>query len=210
MEEKNWSARLVKAIADEVRRHRDRRPHGRRRTTSAQALSDRCAELGWPIERNVISNLESGYRETITVPELLIFAEALGVPPLLLLLPLGHAGEVEILPGRVVRTADALRWILGEAPLPGSPDWDDLAGSTVPSMVVHQQNVDRWTNSRFYAELIRKGERPGTDEDAARLDGDAERAVEGLRGLRSLMRARGLQPPPLPPDLAIIDEVRAP
>jgi len=53
----------------------------------------------------VISNLESGYRKMITLPELFVLAEALGVPPLMLMLPLGQADQIEILPGRIVSTA---------------------------------------------------------------------------------------------------------
>lgn len=205
--EKQWGPALVEEIASEIRRHRENHPDGK---ISAQALSNRCADLGWPIARSVLSNLESAYRETLTVPELLILAEALGVSPLLLLLPLGHAEHVEILPGRTVSTADALRWLTGEAPLPGGAEWDDLAQSTVASFQVHQQNVDRWTWSRHYAELIRTGEHDGSEQDIERHDADAARAIEHLRNLRRLMRARGLQPPALPAELAIVDDVRPP
>jgi hypothetical protein len=172
---------------------------------SAQALSNRCADLGWPIERTVISNLESGYRKTVALPELFVLAEALGVPPIMLMLPLGQAEEIEILPGRTVSTMEALRWVLGEAPLPGS-EWGDLAQSTVASLQVHQKNVDQWTWARYYAARIRSGEHEGTEQDVAEHEARAERAVDGLRSLRSLMRARQLQPPQLPRELAgIVD-----
>ncbi|HEX6579230.1 MAG TPA: helix-turn-helix transcriptional regulator [Jiangellaceae bacterium] len=192
-----WGPKLVQTIAGEIRRHRTRKK------ISAQELSNRCAKLGWPIKRSVLSNLESGYRETITVPELLIIAAALEVPPLLLMLPAGYAERVEILPGRVVETMEALRWIVAENALSGDR-WGDVEQSTVHSLFVHEQNVVRWKNSRMFAADIRAGIGNG---DAEGFDEIAATAEQGLRSLRQLMRVRGLTPPDLPPELALaIDE----
>jgi hypothetical protein len=175
---------------------------------SAQALSDACAKLGWPIKRSVLSNLESGYRETITVPEVFILAQALEVPPLLLLLPLGNADTVRVRPGTEVPTNDALRWLLGERPLPGTR-WEGLdtedGSPTIASFQVHQQNVDRWISSRFNSSQIRQGAMPGTAEEADEWDQTADRTARQLRNLRTLMRTRGLTPPPFPPEMREIE-----
>lgn len=197
MEQAEWGPRLVKVIAGEVRRHRTRRG------MSAQALADACAALGWPIKRTVLSNLESGYRETITVPELFVIAQALEVAPLQLLLPLGYADNVEVAPGVEVATPDALRWLTGKQPLPGQ-QWDggEDGSNVVASFEVHQQNVDWWALQTRSARMARDGILPGGEELARQHDRDAERTVEHLRNLRALMRARGLMPPPIPPELA--------
>lgn len=173
---------------------------------SAQALSDECAKLGWPIKRSVLSNLESGYRETITVPELLVLAQALRVSPLRLLLPLGHADMVEILPGSEVMTTDALRWLRGEAWVLRPPPEGEDGDSAVASFVVHHARISAWETSRYYVRRIRAGEIKGTEDDIEEYERRAENAAEQLKSIRHLMRVRGLTPPPLPVSLAYVDE----
>lgn len=95
--QEEWSVRLVRVIAQEVRRHRDAQK------ISAQQLADRCTDLGLPIKRSVIANLETGHRETVTVPELLVLGAALNVSPALLAIPVGRSESVEILPELDVR-----------------------------------------------------------------------------------------------------------
>lgn len=197
--EKPWGPRLVEVVAGEVRRHRTRRG------MSTQALADACAALGWPIKRTVLSNLESGYRETITVPELFVIAQALEVAPLQLLLPLGNADSVEIRPGVEVSTVDALLWLAGERPLPDSL-WEGNRESpfAVASFRMHQQHVDRWTRLRMSERRYRD---EGKDREAVQIEGDAEQAAEGLLNLRKVMRAAGITPPPLPAAMAHLEEV---
>lgn len=85
---------------------------------TAQALADRCAALGYPLDRTVIAKLEKGLRQTVTVADLLVLAKALEVPPLALVFPVGYEGEVEVLPGRMEHPITALRWASGEGFLP--------------------------------------------------------------------------------------------
>jgi len=81
---------------------------------SAQQLSDRTGELGMQIPRSVLANLESGRRETVTLPELLILAAALQVAPIELICPVGYDEQIEILPGRTMDPLSASRWVDGE------------------------------------------------------------------------------------------------
>lgn len=105
--EPEWSTELALSVAAEVRRHRQAQG------LSAQQLADRCAELGMPIQRSVIANMESGRRTTVTVAEVLVLAAALQVPPALLLLSVGHSEKVEILPRQFVDPLDAADWFVG-------------------------------------------------------------------------------------------------
>lgn len=200
-----WSQDFAARIGQRVAHLRARLDGVEGRKFSTQALADRTAQLGHPLDRSVIAKLEKGHRQSISVPELLVLAHALGVPPLMLVLPLGQDQAVEVLPGRTVAVTDALRWLTGENPLPGDA-WDDLATSTIPSFQVHQQNVERWENSRLFAQMIRDGVRPGTEQDIEHLNQQGDRAIQGLRGVRHMMRARGLTPPPLPPGIPLVDE----
>lgn len=60
-------------IAAEMRRLRTERGW------SARELSERCAAAGLDLKRTVISNLESGYRTTVTAHELVVLAAIFGV-----------------------------------------------------------------------------------------------------------------------------------
>lgn len=117
MEQLNFAATVGRTIATEMRRLRVEQG------LSAQQLADRCAELGMSIPRTVISNIENGRRVNITVAEVLVLGGALGVPPGDLIFPAGTLPEVEILPGRITNTLDAIEWLAGETIIvPGQPD----------------------------------------------------------------------------------------
>lgn len=70
-----------------------------------------------PIPRNVLANLESGRRDTITVAEVLVLAAALNVAPMELICPVGYDDEIELLPGRQTNPLTGSRWIDGELTL---------------------------------------------------------------------------------------------
>lgn len=106
-QEPDWSARLALSVAREVRRHRQAQG------LSAQQLSDRCAAVGMPIQRSVLANLESGRRTTVTIAEVLVLARALGVPPGVLIFPVGYERQVEVLPGARQEPLVALDWLSG-------------------------------------------------------------------------------------------------
>ena len=105
--EPDWATKLTFSIAGEVRRHRARLG------MSAQQLSDKCAELGMPIQRSVLSNLESNRRTTITIAEILVLAAALQVPPGVLIFPAGYFNYAEVTPGRSVPAQAAVGWLAG-------------------------------------------------------------------------------------------------
>jgi transcriptional regulator with XRE-family HTH domain len=107
----DWQGRATRMVAREIRRYRDERK------MSAQQLADRTAELGMEVPRSVLANLESGRRETVTVPEILVLAAALQVTPIELLCPVGFDEQIEILPGRIVDPLSASRWVDGDLAL---------------------------------------------------------------------------------------------
>lgn len=98
----------------------------RRRGWSAQELANRCVELGAPkVTAATIANIETGRmkddRRTrmLTVDELLVFALALDVPPLLLLMPEG--GALDVTPDKAMRDPMAVAtWVSG-IKAPGVP-----------------------------------------------------------------------------------------
>src|SRR5664280_405378 len=100
-----WEARMTETVARQIDHWRGVRSLG------AQKLADRTAELGMPVARNTIANLENGRRTTRTVGELLALAAALDIPPVVLLVPLGTSSDAETLPGVTVSTDRAFGWV---------------------------------------------------------------------------------------------------
>lgn len=187
---------------------------------SAQQLSDACAQLGHPIARGVLANFESGRRPTVSVPELLVFAQALQVPPALLVFPLGHEDVVSPLPGQSAPPWAALKWLTGET--------DRLPGSTEPAdtEVVrlyrdHDRRLGDWLSSREKMLSLLSS----SDPEMAKLRAETDQAGGGapplvelfrqsmqsaedaLRTVRQTMRDQGLIPPDLGPMGAAIDGV---
>jgi transcriptional regulator with XRE-family HTH domain len=207
MEQAGWEQRLTRTIASEVRRVR------LARKLSAQKLADRCGQLGFPVPRSVIANLENGYRESVSVAELLILAAALDIAPVLLTAPLGHQPQTEILPGRELLTWDAVLWQSGETRLPAYPDdqesdWLDLgdAQAAVPLHHRHGQLVEDLANGHEQLIVPSPDGTPDLTESAKlwrRMRKDSETQ---LRENRARMRELGLTPPPLPAGLAYIEQ----
>ena len=175
--------------------------------TAAQ-LSDALAPLGVSLKRAVIANLESGVRRTISVAEVLALAYVLGVPPLLLLVPVGEAGEVEILPGVDAEPWDAARWITGEGAVPARRDreTDQLWRANVDLLRLYREHTARVADWRARTRIAVVAD---TEQERDRL---FERALarrreieDALRLIRRAIRDRGDQPPALPPELAPLD-----
>lgn len=181
---------------------------------SAQQLANSCSQLGMKIPRAVLANLENGRRPTVSVAELLVLAEALQVPPLLLVVPLGRQELIEILPGAQAPAFEAARWWRGEGA------WiEDLGDGLSAVSDIREKNPVDWVfeHQDLVARLIATRAataiaRPSATEDGNgwtkiiethrnNLDGFEKR----LRELRNEMRTKGLIPPPLPTELAYLD-----
>ncbi|MFB6567362.1 helix-turn-helix domain-containing protein [Streptomyces noursei] len=117
-QEADWNQRIARRVGQEVARARQYTTDENGRRMSAQALADRCAELGHPLDRSVIAKLERGIRQSVSVADLLVLAKALDLPPLALVFPVGYEEEVEVLPGRSEHPVTGLRWASGEGVLP--------------------------------------------------------------------------------------------
>lgn len=101
----DWDTEVTQRIAGEIKRHRGER--------SGQWLADRTKELGHPISKTAIWEIESGKRKSISVPELLIIARALEVPPVLLLFPGMPDRLIEALPDWTASSISAAGWFSG-------------------------------------------------------------------------------------------------
>lgn len=83
---------------------------------TASEVARRTAELGYPVSRGAIAQIESNSRSgKVDVAELLILSLALDIPPVLLLFDKfpSSAEPVEVLPGLEASVEDGVRWVSG-------------------------------------------------------------------------------------------------
>lgn len=187
-----YSARLAKAVAREVRRHR------LRRGWSAQALSDRCAEVGMPIQRSVLANMESGRRSTVTVAELLVLAAALQVSPAELLFAVGYEEHAEPVPEESMDPLRAIHWLDGTRTLSGYP----MAVKDNPVLAAdwHRRMVASLRGSLESRSQFRREFMEASDE--------RDRASEALAAVRQQLdqvRSRLVEQTDLPPGARFAD-----
>lgn len=203
MEKADWGPRLVAAIAGEVRRYRQRRG------LSTQQLAEECARLGYPIKRSVLSNLELGYRETITVRELLVLAAVLRVAPVLLVFPLGREAVSEFLPDMPVDTWAAAQWFggHGEDPSPTvNADRERVYRLPVRLYADHDRGLRRLSDARANAAKLRKRARAENGDIADALEvaeQNVRQSEDILRDIRRHMRDQGIAPPALTEPIAL-------
>lgn len=195
MAQDDWQARMTRAVAAEIRHWRETRK------LSAQDLANRCAELGLAIPRPVLSNLENGRREAVSIAEVLVLARALEVPPILLISPVGRRETVEMLPGQEALSPwDAACWISGTARLRDQPEGVDVVWAddddVIPLFMRYEELVEYWREI---------GPAEGVEDAAGNViktAADMKReAVKNLLAHWKAMRGRGLLPPPLPAEL---------
>jgi len=184
---------------------------------SAQDLADACGELGVPIARSTLADLENGRRDRLSVHELLVLSAALQAPPVELATPLGRAERVEILPGIERPTWEAARWFRGDLVTAGhggqlrfEPDdgaRDDLA---IFWFVVHDDMVMRCQvdldvlRTLDHAPAQSSAEAADHLRDLRKRIGQNRREAEiDLGQHRAIMRCRGWLVPPLPPELPL-------
>lgn len=154
----------------------------RARGLSAVQLAERCAEVGVPaINRDVITNVENGRRQSLGVDEMLTLAYVLNAPPVAFLVPLD--GQTRL---RVADTdmgaLTAVRWVSGEQSPAGREArtaWRDVAGP----VVLHREF---WEAARA-AQLAEAAD-----------DGTASDAITTLGKVARVMIGSGITPPPIP------------
>jgi hypothetical protein len=181
--------------------------------TMAQVAAG-CADRGLPeITEHTMKNLESGRKTSIAVTEFLVLADVLGVPPVSLLFPLGTDATVEVLPGRLVSTWDALAWFTGESPVT-QPAAEGSPREVLDVFRTHSHLVAAAAASTDLAKQRRRAASTTLDrarratllDRAAGYEENAFEDCQDLNAFRTHMRARGLVPPSLPDELAFVDQ----
>ncbi|MDF3140325.1 MULTISPECIES: helix-turn-helix transcriptional regulator [unclassified Streptomyces] len=197
-----WADRVKANVAGEVRRRR------KEMGWSAQELADRCEQLGHPIPRNVIANMESGRRANLPLVDVMVLAAALETYPVCLVFPVGYVEETQELPFQhLVPTWDALRRFTGEEDVFGYdaglvPDFEAHA-SLVSTALAALEEEER---ARFAAKTATsRAQQEEAERQRAKYADQAISAKYSLRHLRRDLREEGAIPPDLPPALGDVD-----
>ena len=203
----NWNTVTARRVGERVAYFR-KRVGGKGIT--AQALADRCAELGHPLDRTVIAKLEKGLRQSVTVADLVVLANALGVSPTALVVPIDQDETVRILPRHDVPALEAMTWFTGER----RHVWaSEVSGASEDFTLVdiyraHERRVADWEQQMAAAARLTasggEGVPPETSMDLARMLIDG--ATRELRRIREEMRRAGARLPALPVGLQYIDD----
>lgn len=204
MTQNEWQARLTCVVAAQVRYYR------KLRGLSTQQLSERTAALEFEVPRAVLSNLETGRRESVSLAEVLVLAQALRVAPALLVAPAGREESVEILPNRAISPFDAVRWLAGDVYLEERTDalkvrLVDAEDDTLYLFQRHHWLLADWSAAaKGFMDTPEGLFVPASDELISMRRRNVGREI---RKLRVQMRELDLQPPQLPGELAYLDDM---
>ena len=198
-----------------------------------QWLSDKTAELGHRISRSRLSDLERGDRGGLLgVAELLVLGKALGVPPALLLFPIGVSDSIEVLPGARASAWRSYKWFIGDEQFPGvsiedldklgsgpvdpesgmhrwysdpEEDWNEGA-APIALYHRHEEQIEAWFDANIRAHRL-LGDDAGRASDKAELVSTWRQSAERqLLDIRGRIRDLGLVPPELDDRLEVIIE----
>lgn len=211
MPQANWSDEVARTIGRQVRRYRDRAG------MSAQRLADELAELGAPMERSVLAGLENGRRRTVSVAELIAFGKVLDVAPLALVYPVEDEDPIEVLPGQFADVVAASKWFAGDTPFPdeaeGLTEAQQWAWADDAAALSQLRKHDRYVQLMLtFLAAGRKASAvvPYDPQVSGELNSVADVVARAVRASRDALRARGLTPPPLPPEFVDIDSAAGP
>jgi transcriptional regulator with XRE-family HTH domain len=197
-----WADRVQANVVGEVRRRR------KEMGWSAQDLADQCEQLGHPIPRNVIANMESGRRASLPLVDVMVLAAALETYPVCLIFPVGYVERTQELPFQgLVPTWDALRRFTGDEDMPLYdaglvPDFEAHA-SLVRTALAALEEEER---ARFAVKTAtNRAQQEEAERRRTKYADEATSAKYNLRYLRRDIRDEGATPPHLPPALGDVD-----
>ncbi|MEV7218059.1 helix-turn-helix transcriptional regulator [Kitasatospora cineracea] len=190
----DWHHQITKDVVESIIRRR------KYLEMTAQELADKTGELGHEVPRNVIANWESGRRKTITVPELIVLAEALEVAPADLLFSPAIGGHVHYLPGWSFDRWAAFARFTGEKQ--HYPGYYDLYLYREHERIWRDLLREHHDAFQLEFHLDRRRWPIGSEEKRAAF---VSAVRTQLQPLRAKMRAIGNEVPDLAPSLAFLN-----
>lgn len=183
-----WGERLILNVAERIRNTR------RAQRLSVRALADRTVELGHPVTRQALVNLEGGRKGTLSIDDLFVIAHALAVNPLYLVFdPLQMGRPLEVLPDLTVPEWEAFRWASSRPSQISSGlyemDFDEARSLTSTRAKLDDVRSEIWAFETDLRLLVERGQ----DEAARSLGQLIEARREHEKTLVSLLERDGVQ-----------------
>lgn len=170
----------VQVVATRVRELRQRRG------LSLQQLADLCAEAGFPdLGRQVLTKLENGRRESVSIAEVLALAYVLDAPPVSLFVPLDGRTQLQLTPDIQLSGFTALGWVTGDSE-PGDPERRQRWREVSSPVKLHAD-----LRTRFNAAVRQE---VNSDQQWFRSE------LQGLAQILNAMVETGIAPPTIPGD----------
>lgn len=170
----------MQVVADRTKQYRNWR--GWKQPELAERLQ-RAGLTGW--NRSVVANFESGRRTVLSIDELLVLAYVLGVPPVMLFVPLGEDDEFMVTPLVATETESVLLWINGKMSRPDSVT--ELPGSRQPeagdAQIWHRARIPLATYEQYLnaVHILREAETDYATQRALIESRDSETTNERER-----------------------------
>lgn len=213
---------LSDTVGDRVSTWRKRRGWNRER------LAEECTRVrGSELTASSLTNIESGRRKDgvrrrmVTVDELVILAQALRVPPALLLSPYPDAGNIEYLPELFSDGSLFINWLRGMdflwAGLQGSEEQEraaDYSKSSQSLRMLYEHNDIIQTRATIGSRLVEITNAPkaGDEDESARTEArmkeflrTLDRFDHDIVELRQSMAKEDIALPTLPPFLSYLE-----
>lgn len=182
--DRSWEQDIVRRVGDTVARLR------REQGLSAQRLAARTTELGHPLSRQLIADLETGRRGSrLQVAEVLVLADALDLSPVELLYPGAPDEPMPYLPGSTTTAFEALQRFTGER-----VGHDRPARWHLTALRRQQSLSDTWLRLRAATDPDAGGDVGADDGLRATLAARQEAVALQLVELRQSITRRGLDP----------------
>lgn len=203
----DWEVRFTKTIVRSIAHYK---------TAAGLTTRDLAAACGVAagdpdyLKPTTLNNLLAGKRRSIGVAELLVFAQALEVPPLALLVPLGVEDTVEYWPNHSMSTADAVH-LLTSSPweMLGSDIEDAAPGRAAVILRLLRQHDA--ADAALADQVWQVGAQILEGEQAPALLEAGLRGVQAswrlLKGFRTSLRERNVTPRGLGPLTAWVDSL---
>lgn len=203
-----WAKEYSDAVVDGVLHYRDQR--GLRNPD----LADRLAELGWTMTASTLAGILGKKRATMPVTDVMLFAQALNVPPSALLFATHKESAVRLYPAaaRAVPPYQAVKWFSGSAALPIAAFNDHYVDVTddyyeVGDIVGRTEEIDEAARAFtvLHAALLAAEQR---GEDPTPALARTQNALEWLAERRRYLRVFHPQAalPSVRPALAFVDQ----
>lgn len=170
---------------------------------SQQALVDRLAELGYPMNRVTLAKIEAGgtRARNIGLEEAFGLAAALSVPPSVLFLGLGYEDRVSVLPKMIVHPHLAAKWLRGSQ-APADTErfaWKQVEWYRAAGPVRAYDDLELAQNRMHQAwHRTRRAEFVGTEEEQRKARELEAQALEQLAGILKKMKAGNIRTPKMP------------